>query len=612
MFDYQAFLQSVPSDPGVYCMRDKHGKLLYVGKAKNLKNRLQSYFREQSDPRIDRMVKQIARIDLNIATSEQEALLLENNLIKALKPRYNIMFRDDKSYPYLFLSKHQFPQFIYLRGQNATPGELFGPYPSVVAVREALNLLQKTFKLRQCDDYFFQNRSRPCLQYQIKRCTAPCVGIISDADYQKDVQSLKLFLKGNQVKLIDELIAKMEAASNKHEYEQAAQLRNQISALQSLSMSQAAVVAGHCSKIDVLAIIHLHQMIVIGFVCVRNSHILDSHTFFSEHAGEALQDLSQALYRFIAQFYLDETHPKDLPKEIVTNIELEEADLLSATLSQSLGEQIKIKTSSRGIKARWIEMASKNAKVAIEQRSMSANVYSKRWVALKQALGISNGLKQIECFDISHHQGEATMASCVVFNDEGPDKKAYRSYGLEVTTGDDYAAMQEVLTRRYSKLKTEGKPIPGVILIDGGKGQLSTALKALNECQLLDVIVVGIAKGAGRKPGLETLFITDLSQSELKECHLQPSDPALHLLQHIRDEAHRFAIRSHRKRLTKGRKTSVLEGIPGVGQKRRQDLLRYFGGLQGLTSANIDAIAKVPGISQSLAKTIYEFLHEKS
>jgi excinuclease ABC subunit C len=609
MFDSKVFLQTAPQSPGVYRMLDKMGKLLYVGKAKNLQKRLSSYFRTHDDMRIARMVKKIAKIELNLTSSEKEALLLENNLIKSLKPRYNILFRDDKSYPYLFLSKHLFPRLVYMRGKPKEAGSLFGPYTSVVAVRDALNMLQKNFMLRQCDDTFFNNRSRPCLQYQIKRCTAPCVQNISPDDYQKDVASVVSFLQGKQQHIIDDLIVEMEAASKAHDYEIAASLRNRISALRNVTSRQLAIKGS--SNTDVIAAVWQHNIMAIHMLCIRNGAILDSHHFFSEQSGENEHDCAYALRSFILQFYLNEDNPRDFPAEINTNFSIEDDLDISELLSNQAKQKITLNVPKRGDKNKWLDMAKANAIQAIKQRATSASLMQKRWLSLKSTLGVAGEIKSMECFDISHSQGEATMASCVIFDESGPCKKEYRSYGLAVNTGDDYAAMKEVLFRRYSKRKSEGKPIADVIIIDGGKGQLNIALETLKECQILDVLVVGIAKGPSRKAGLETLFITKINEDKILECNLIPSDPALHLLQHIRDESHRFAVKSHKKRLSKSRKTSPLESIPGVGPKRRQELLRYFGGLQGLESASVDSIAKVSGISMQLAEKIYYSLREK-
>ena len=607
MFDHKSFLQSAPHDPGVYRMFDTKGKLLYVGKAKNLQHRLSSYFRPQDDLRIAQMVKRIAKIELNITSSEYEALLLENNLIKALKPRYNILFRDDKSYPYLLLSKHAFPRLVSFRGKPSEKGQLFGPFTSAMAVREALGYLQKTFLLRQCDDHFFKSRSRPCLQYQIKRCSAPCVQYIDAGDYAKDVEQVERFLKGKNGKLLESLVEQMQTASEQCQFEEAASIRDQVVALRTVTSQQAVVAAK--GNIDVLAALFEHNTMCIHLMCVRGGRILDSHHYFTEQSGEQEPDGAVALEQFIAQLYLSEDHPRDYPSEIIVNHDINQ-ELLGQLLSEHIKKKITLSYPQRGDKTKWLDMATNNARQAIKQRVTSVNVISRRWLALKEALGFNNGLQHIECFDISHSHGEAAMASCVVFDQNGPNKKEYRSFGLSVDTGDDYAAMREALIRRYTRRKSEGKVLPDIIIIDGGKGQLSTAIDALKECQLRDTLLVGIAKGPTRKAGLETLFVTSIEGQTLRECDLMPHDPALHLLQHIRDEAHRFAITKHRKRLAKSRKTSILEGISGVGPGRRQKLLSHFGGLQALKGASVEDIANVPGISKALAQLIYQALHE--
>jgi excinuclease ABC subunit C len=605
MFDAPSFLSTLTTRPGVYCMRDKQGKVLYVGKAKNLKNRLTSYFRPQEDPRIAQLVSKIAHIEVTITPSENEALLLENSLIKSLKPRYNVIFRDDKSYPYLFLSAHTFPRLVYFRGKQKEPGQYFGPYPSAAAVKETLNVLQKLFKLRQCDDLFFKLRSRPCLQYQIQRCTAPCVGYINPEDYAIDVNNAMLFLQGKERSVIDDLVANMQQASEQQSFEVAARLRDQITRLRTVHDQQ--MIYRQKGNADVLAAATLKGHFCIQLLYIRQGRILDSQSFFPKQAADA--SLSELLRAFIIQFYLNQEAKLDYPNEIIINETIEDQDLIATSLSELAKSSVKIVHAKRGEKADWLQMAHQNALQTLGSKVVNAGAMSQRWVELKKALGLTATNIRIECFDVSHLFSEATVASCVVFDESGPLKEEYRSYNLSVPAHDDYAAMEQVLTRRYTKRKAEELPLPNVILVDGGKGQLHKAKKVILECQMVDILLLGIAKGEGRKPGLETIYATSAQGEEEWIIDLPPHSSALHLLQHIRDEAHRFAVKSHRRKRTSTRKHSPLESIPGVGVKRRQQLLNYFGGQQALLAASQAAIAQVPGISKALAEKIYLALH---
>jgi len=612
LFDHKSFLATLTSHPGVYCMRDAKHKVLYVGKAKNLNKRLASYFRGVDDPRIEQLVSKIAHIDITVTNSEKEALLLENSLIKSLKPHFNILFRDDKSYPYLFISAHLYPRLVYLRGKQKEKGQYFGPYPSALAVKETLSLLQKLFKLRQCDDIFFKNRSRPCLQYQIRRCTAPCVNYITPEAYHQDVENVRLFLSGKAPHIIEQLVEKMKLASQHQDYEQAAVLRDQMSQLRSVFDQQ--IVHKEKGNVDVLAAGEVSGRTCIQLLYIRQGRILDTQTIYplsrlcpSGYAGQA--SLSNMLRSYIIQFYLNQENKLDYPHEILINHLIEDQELISDSLSQLTHHKIKIIQPQRGDKVKWLDLAEKNAKGALERKVSHISVIQKRLQELKKVLGIVNGVQRIECFDISHLQGEATVASCVVFDQNGPLKSEYRYYNCDVKAGDDYAAMEQTITKRYLKRKVEELFITDILIVDGGKGQLHRAKKALLECQILDVMIIGIAKGEGRKPGLETLFVTRSQSEEEHVIKLPPTSPALHLLQHIRDEAHRFAISAQRRKVSKTRKTSPLESIPGVGAKRRQQLLNNFGGLQGLMSASHDAIAKVPGIGEKLGAKIYSALH---
>lgn len=605
MFDYKAFLSNAPKRPGVYCMKDEQGKVLYVGKAKDLKKRLSSYFqRTLTEVKTQQLVKRIHKIELTETPTEAEALLLENTLIKSLKPKYNVIFRDDKTYPYLFISKHAFPRLIYCRGKSKEKGDYFGPYPSALAVKETLNLLQKTFKIRQCDDLFFKSRSRPCLQYQIERCSAPCVGKIPEEKYKEDVQHLKLFLNGKNNELIQQMISEMEVASKALDFEKAAQFRDQIISLRSVFDQQS--IYGTSQNIDVCAIANLQSIACIHYLMIREGRILASQSFFTKQLDNL--SLSDILRTFIMQGYLNQTQ-KNWPSEILTNEILDDAELIAKSLSESSSRQIKISIPQRGDRANWLKLAIENAQANLKRKLSQVNLYMQRFDALRSILQLDTECKLIECFDISHTQGIETRASCVVFSDQGPEKSQYRAYRIETATNDDYQSMYEVLTRRYLKMKTKNIPLPGLVIIDGGKGQLNIAKQVFEECQVMGVPLLAIAKGEKRKPGLETLFY--LKNGEVLTINLKPHDPALHLLQHIRDEAHRFAITKHRKARAKKSSRSVLDNIPGVGDKRKQALIQHFGGLQELMQASQTSIQSVPGISKTLAEQIYQALHEK-
>lgn len=605
MFDAQSFLTHLTRRPGVYCMRDKAGKVLYIGKAKNLKNRLTSYFRETEDLRLHQLVSKIAEIDVTVTPSEKEALLLENSLIKSLKPKYNVIFRDDKSYPFLFLSEHRYPRLIYLRGKHRSPGKYYGPYPSAKAVKDTLILLQKLFKIRQCDDIFFNNRSRPCLQYQIKRCTAPCVDFISPEAYANNVQNVALFLEGKENAIIENLVQKMETSAIQEEFELAAQYRDQIAQLRVVYDQQ--IIFKEEGNADVLAVCELKGHFCIQLLYIRHGQILDSQSFFPKQIGTA--SASQILRGFLIQFYLAKTEKFDYPHEIVLSQTIEDKDVIMDTLSQMVKRKVQIIHPTRGEKTKWLKLAAENALQALERKTQHINASMKRWLELKKVLGITATVSRIECFDVSHMQGEATMASCVVFEENGPQKTEYRRYHLQVPANDDYAAIEQVLTKRYLKRKSQEQTLPEIIIVDGGKGQLTRAKKALLECQILDLLLIGIAKGRERKPGLETLYIARPQTEDDLMVKLPPHSPALHLLQQIRDEAHRFAITGQRQKTRSTRQHSPLESIPGVGAKRRQKLLNYFGGQQALLAASEEAIAKVPDIGPRIAAKIYKVLH---
>lgn len=598
-FDAKAFLKTLTSRPGVYRMFNAAEEVIYVGKARNLAKRVGSYFaRNLSSPKTRSMVSQIATIDVTVTHTENEALILENNLIKELLPRYNVLLRDDKSYPYIFLSADEFPRLAYHRGPKRAKGKYFGPYPSAGAVRETLNLLQKLFRVRQCEDSFYSNRSRPCLQYQIKRCTAPCVGYVSEQVYDEDVRHAVMFLEGKDTQVIDELVSKMEQASAALEFEQAASFRDQIGSLRRVQEKQ--YVSGEGGDLDIIVSDVKNGVGCVQVFFIRGGHHLGNKSFFPKHTQES--DPAEVLSAFLPQYYLG----KAVPNEVLVNHALEDKQWLESVLAEQAGRKVVISHKVRGGRARWLEMAETNLKEALLRQLASKSGMQQRYLALQEGLGLDDLPQRLECFDISHTMGEATVASCVVFDQDGPLKSDYRRFNIEdITPGDDYAAMHQALTRRYTRLKKGEGKLPDILFIDGGKGQLSQARGVMTELQVTEVILVGVAKGEGRKPGLETLFLSGQRQPIM----LPPDSPALHLIQQIRDEAHRFAITGHRQRRGKARGKSPLEGISGVGAKRRRDLLNQFGGWQEIARAGVNDISKVKGISQELAQRIYDAFH---
>lgn len=597
-FDSASFLKTLTSRPGVYRMIDDTGSVIYVGKAKNLKNRVSSYFRKTgltSKTRV--MVGQIVDIETIVTHTENEALILENNLIKELMPRYNILLRDDKTYPYLFISGDKFPRLSLHRGTKRKAGKYFGPYPSAGAVRESLNLLQKLFPVRQCDDTYYQNRSRPCLQYQIKRCTAPCVGLVSEEEYQKDIQHTILFLEGKNQQVMEELSAQMELASAQLDFEKAATIRDKIISLRRVQERQ--YVTSEQGDLDVLAANVRDGMAVVEVCFIRGGRSLGNKSYFPK--GSADSSPEELLSAFIPQYYLG----KDIPVEILVSHTPNDIDLLQEVLKQESQHRVMIRCPQRGNSVRWMKMAVTNAEISLNQRLSSRSNLLQRFELLQEVLNLDEMPKRLECFDISHTSGQLTVASCVVFGLEGAIKSDYRKFNIEgITPGDDYAAMHQALTRRFTRLKKgEGKR-PDLLLIDGGKGQLTEAKAVMAELQL-DIDILGIAKGPERRPGEETLFLV----GQEGEVNLAPESPALHLLQQVRDEAHRFAITGHRQRRAKARKTSPLEGIDGMGPKRRQKLLQQFGGLQEVKRAGVEDLVRVDGISEALAQKIYDVFH---
>lgn len=605
-FDHKAFLSTLTSRPGVYRMLDVDGTIIYVGKAKNLKRRVSSYFsRHDNSPKTRVMVSQIRDIEVTVTNTENEALILENNLIKAHRPRYNILLRDDKSYPYIYLSGDDFPRLSFHRGSRSKKGRYFGPFPSSSAVRESLNLLQKLFPVRQCEDSFYRNRTRPCLQYQIKRCSAPCVDYIDKETYQQDVRHAVMFLEGKNNAIIDELVRRMEQASEALEFELAARYRDQIANLRRIQEKQY-VMGEEGGNLDVIAAVEQSGVGCVQVFFIRNGRNLGNKTYFPSHTAES--DAADLLAAFLPQYYLGggTAQERQIPTQILVNHTLPEQEVLQQVLAEQAGRRVTISSKLRGDRARWLQLATTNAEQALSTHLTNRLNIMARFEALQEALELDDLPQRIECFDISHTMGEATVASCVVFDTNGALKSDYRRFNIEdITPGDDYAAMQQALTRRFKRLKEGEGKYPDILLIDGGKGQLSQAEQVLEELQVIGVILIGVAKGPTRKPGVEQLILSGQDSPII----LPADSPARHLIQQVRDEAHRFAITGHRQRRAKARRTSPLEGIPGLGPKRRQQLLRQFGGLQEVARAGVEDLAKVKGISRQLAQGIYDAFH---
>ena len=601
-FDHRTLLATLPELPGVYRMLDAVGNVLYVGKAKALKKRVASYFRENHpSPRIALMVQQIARVETTVTRSEAEALLLENNLIKGLNPRYNILFRDDKSYPYILMTKDEFPRIGYYRGSLDTKrAEYFGPYPSAVAVRESVHLLQRMFRLRTCEDSVYSNRSRPCLLYQIKRCSGPCVDLIKPAAYAEDVQLARMFLQGRQQEVIKRLTGAMEAASAELAFEQAAIYRDQITSLRYVQEKQY-VESTRGEDLDVVVAVEEGGMVCVNLAMVRGGRHLGDRPHFP--SGSASCPPDEALTAFLEQHYLD--HP--IPGKILVNLPPD--DEVAGALAELAARPVPIVEPRQGMPRMWVEMAVSNARLAITARRTTLSLQGKRQQALAEALGLES-IDRIECFDISHTQGEATVASCVVYAGNGMKKSEYRRFNIrDITPGDDYAAMRQAVQRRYEKVASGESVAPDLILIDGGKGQVAAAAAIMAELGLAHLPMVGVAKGEERKPGLETLIFPESASGHREPLQLPPENPALHLIQEVRDEAHRFAISGHRAARGKTRRTSRLEEIGGIGPKRRKALITHFGGLQGIAAASVEQLASIPGISDELAEKIYAALH---
>ncbi|KPH59143.1 excinuclease ABC subunit UvrC [Pseudoalteromonas sp. NEC-BIFX-2020_002] len=603
-FDHAHFLKTLSSEPGVYRMLDSDDNVIYVGKAKNLKKRVSSYFRSTvTDSKTRALVSNICNIDITLTNTETEALLLENNLIKKYQPRYNILLRDDKSYPYILLTAHKHPRLAFHRGSRKVKGEYFGPFPSAGAVSESLRLMQKIFPVRQCEDAYYRVRSRPCLQHQLKRCSAPCVDKVSDDEYSQQVSYVRKFLTGKSHEVISDLITKMETASQALQFELAAKVRDQIMLLRKMQEQQS--ISGNYAEMDVVGFAHLNGLNGIHLLMIRDHKVLGSKTYFPKVPKDSQQQ--EILTSFLGQYYLAPGATGRIAKEVILPFAIDEIDVLSDALSQVSERKVNLKVVTRGERAQYLQLANKNALNSITVKQSTQDSINKRYAQLKATLRLDD-INRMECFDISHTMGENTVASCVVFDSQGPNNKEYRRFNVTgITGGDDYAAMEFALNKRYNKLVDEEK-IPDVIFIDGGKGQLSRAEQYFSTWPHTKMpLLVGVAKGTSRKPGLETLLI----DGGRKTIPMDSDAPALHLIQHIRDESHRFAIAGHRNKRQKQRTQSLLEEIGGVGSVRRQTLLKFLGGMQGVKAANIDQLKQVPGISSDMAEKIFNHLHDK-
>ena len=599
-FDGKEFARRLSAGPGVYLMRDSADIVLYVGKAANLRKRVSSYF--DARPKIERIMRMVARIssiEVSLTRTEAEALLLENEWIKSLKPRYNVLLRDDKSYPWVMLgTDHEFPRIAFHRGGKDKGKQYLGPYPSASSVRESINLIQKLFLLRNCEDSYFSNRTRPCLQYQIKRCTAPCVGKISATAYAGQIDNALLFLRGHSQKVITRLISRMEQAADFQHYEQAAQYRDQINHLKQMQARQF-VSAGN-GDLDIIALARLGNSVAIEVISVRGGRSLGQRDYFPTQS-EGHSD-AEILHAFLGQYFSERL----APPELIISHSLAQQELFEAVFSERSGRRVRIQSHPRSHRRQWLELAGRNALNALHMRNTESSRISGQFAELAELLELEEAPGVIECFDVSHTSGHKTVASCVVFDVNGPVKSRYRRYNLSgFEPGDDYAAMREVLSRRYRKLQKEEGHVPDLILVDGGKGQLGIAIEVLSECGLSDVPLMGVAKGPSRRAGYEE-WVLPVAPYSLRP---GPESAASHLVQQIRDEAHRFAITGHRGRRQKAAVHSVLEDIPGVGASRRRALLTHFGGLQGVRKAGIEELSGIPGINKQLAGRIFKALH---
>lgn len=603
-FDPRRFVANLTTGPGVYVMYGRHhgkdGHVLYVGKARNLKRRVGSYFnRSEQSPKTERMLSFLQHIEVNLVHTEVEALILENNLIKQYRPPYNIMLRDDKGYPYIHITTDaEWPKVVYHRGSQKAPGRYFGPYPNAKAARDAVTFIQKTFRIRDCEESFFRNRSRPCLQYQIQRCSGPCVGRVENDDYQQDVQHTLRFLEGRNSEVIEALAERMNAAAEALEFEKAASLRDTVQGLRKIEQEQN--VDGQGGDADVIVLARSSSMVCVVVWFVRAGRQLGHRSYFPQGAREASDE--EIIAEFICRYYPG----KRVPSELILTVTPDEAEELQQDLSDQADKKVQFKTRVRGTRAKWLDMAQLTATQALEQRLAMDSDMRKKLALLQEALELPRLPERIECFDISHSQGEGTVASCVVFDQNGAARSDYRRFNIrDITAGDDYAAIGQAVERRYSRLKKEGAPLPDLILIDGGKGQLNRANDVLATLGVTAPMTVGVAKGVTRRPGLEQLILDAESPPLLLPDH----SPALHLIQQIRDEAHRFAITGHRQQRDKKRKRSGLEDIPGLGPKRRQALVLHFGGKREVSKAGVDDLCKVDGISRKLAEQIHDHFH---
>jgi len=597
-FDGKAFVARLSTAPGVYRMLAVDGSVLYVGKAGALKKRVASYFNNApKSPRTQAMLAQVAAMEVTVTRTEGEALLLENQLIKSLRPRYNVLLRDDKSYPYVLLTTEQWPRLAFRRGPLGVPGRLFGPYPSAWAVRETLGAMHKLFRLRSCEDSVFRNRSRPCLQYQIGRCSAPCVGLVDEAEYADAVRRATLFLEGRSDELNAELGREMETAAGKLEFEQAAKLRDMVATLRRIQARQ--YVDGQAAELDVLAVAMRGSTACVLLLAFRDGRNLGTRAFFPRTNGE--ESPATVLSAFVSQYYAEQVPPR----EIVLDRELDDRELIEQALSESAGRRVQLKPSVRGERAGYLDLARRNAAIALDGHLDSQAAQALRLESLRTLLGLDAAPQRIECFDISHTMGEATVASCVVFGPEGPIRGQYRRFNIAgITPGDDFAAMHQALERRFRRAVESDGVLPDLLLIDGGAGQVAQANAVLGDLGVSGVMVVGVAKGEGRRAGHEALLLPDG-----RELRPGPDSPGLQLVQQVRDEAHRFAITGHRGRRQKARVSSRLEDIPGIGPRRRANLLRHFGGLGGLKEAGVEEISRVEGVNAALAARIYAALH---
>lgn len=599
-FDSAEFVANLPTRPGVYRMYGAADEVIYVGKARNLKSRVASYFRpDQVSSKVMVLVRSIQRMEVTVTNSDTEALLLEYNLIKEHRPRYNVILRDDKSFPYLHISAHSFPRLTFYRGSRKVPGRLFGPYPDSRAARGTLHRLQKLFRLRGCKDSYFENRSRPCLEHQIGRCSAPCVGLISGEAYEADIAAAVMVLEGRNEELAGQLRTQMEEAATKLEFERAAALRDQLGALASLQAQQVISAAdAPDAEADVLALSMEGQEACVALLIVRGGRILGTRHYFPR---VPIDEPEAVLSAFVAQHYLEQ----DPPRQILTSLDLVDAEALTQALTRGR-HPVEVRRPQRGLKARWVDMARENADNALRMRLASHAGVEEQRQALAQALGMGSVPARIECFDVSHTQGEATVASCVVFGTQGPVKQDYRRFNITgLSPGDDYGAMRQAVERRFRRIAAGESPMPDLLLIDGGAGQLAAAQEGLALSGCAPGLVVGVAKGADRRAGQERLFLAGQAAPSI----LPADSKALHLVQRIRDEAHRFAITGHRRSRAKSRQASLLETIPGLGPTRRRNLLQHFGGLQGVVKAGVEDLSMVKGVSRGLAESIYDHLH---